>query len=257
MNSKKKIKLNKAEKAAGRQSPKRVSRKTIRRRRAVKRTLGLILVLAVVVAAVVASMKLLFVVRSTQVTGSNIFTEKEILDFLAIPQEENIFTINSDRLSSSLVEEFTYIESVQVNKRLPDRIEIQITDCTESFYTTADNSCTVYSQGFKQLRNSTQPPVGAVWLDIEMDNADKLDTVKKLLTLFEKYSFDLVTGISVSDDGMIFVTYDNRFDIDFGTMLDIDYKIKMCKKVLDEKIPTGEKGTIDATEGGEVVYKRQ
>ena len=25
----------------------------------------------------------------------------------------------------------------------------------------------------------------------------------------------------------------------------------------DEKIPAGEKGVIDATEGGEVVYKRQ
>ena len=257
MTKRKKIKLNKAEKAAGMQSPNRVSRKTIRRRRAIKRTLGLVLVLAVVAAAVIASMKLLFVVRSTQVSGSDIFTEKEILDFLSIPEEENIFLVNSDNISTSLVEEFTYIESVQVTKRLPDRIEIHLTDCIESFYTVTDNSCTVYSQGFKQLRNGAEPPQGAVWLDIQMDSEDKLETVKKLLTLFEKYQFSSITKISVSDDGMIDVTYDDRFDIDFGTMLDIDYKIKMCKKVLDEKIPTGEKGTIDATEGGEIVYKRQ
>ena len=90
-----------------------------------------------------------------------------------------------------------------------------------------------------------------------MDNEEKLSLVKDMLALFSKYEQNDITKISVSDDSMIKAVYDNRIEIDFGTVLDIDYKIKMCKKILDEKIPAGEKGIIDATEGGEVVYKRQ
>ena len=78
-----------------------------------------------------------------------------------------------------------------------------------------------------------------------------------MLELFGKYALDSITAVSVTDDGMIGASYDDRIEIDFGTALDIEYKIKMCKKVLDEKIPAGESGTIDATEGGEIVYKRQ
>ena len=81
--------------------------------------------------------------------------------------------------------------------------------------------------------------------------------IKNILELFRKYALDNITAVSVSDEGMVGAIYDDRIEIDFGTVLDIDYKIKMCKKILDEKIPEGEKGAIDATEGGEVVYKRQ
>ena len=256
MINKRKVKQNKAEQATVTQSPKRVSRKTLRRRRTIKRIVGAVMVVAVASASVFAAMKLLFVVRTVEVTGSEFFTSKEILDFVAIPEEENIFKVKSDILADNLIEEFTYLDDAQVIKRLPDRIEIRLTDSVEEYYSQTDNKYTVYSQSFKQLRNSAEPPVDAVWLDIEMDNETKLSTAKQLIDLFSKYEFGDVTRISVSDESTIAISFEDRIDIDFGTMLDIDYKIKMCKKILDEKIPSGEKGQIDATEGGEIVYKR-
>lgn len=257
MINKKKVKLNKAEQAAAAQPPKRVSRKTIRRKRMIKRLISMALAVIVAAAAIVAAMKLLFVVRTVEVKGSEIFTSREIIEYIAIPEEENIFRIKSEEIENSLIEEFTYIDSVKVIKRLPDRVEINVEDSKESFYTTDGEKYTVYSQSYKMLRNAQEPPADAVWLDIEIDNADKLATVNKMLELFPKYELDSITCISVTDESTIKVCYDNRIDIDFGTILDIDYKIKMCKKVLAEKIPEGEQGTIDATEGGEIVYKRQ
>ena len=257
MIKKQKKQLNKAEKAAAAQSPKRVSRKTIMRRRMIKRILSMLLVVLAIGGTIFASMKLLFVVRTVEVEGSGIFTDKEICDFMAIPKEENMFRVKSHIIENALVEEFTYLESARIIKRLPDRIEVHLTDCVETYYTASENDYSIYSQGFKKLRNSGEPAVGAVWLDFDIADEDKLSTAKTLIQLFSKYELVGVTKITVSDDNMISVVYDDRFEIDFGTMLDIDYKIKMCKKVLDEKIPSGEKGTIDATEGGEIVYKRQ
>ena len=257
MINKKNVKINKAEQAAATQPPKRVSRKTMRRKRMIKRILSTFFAVAVAAGAIFAAMKLLFVVRTVEVKGSGIFTAKEIMDFVAIPQEENIFKVKAEELEIKLVEEFTYIDSAQIVKRLPDRVEISLEDSIESYFTEKENVYTVYSQSFKKLRTSSEPPANAVWLGIEMENEEKLTTVKKMLELFDKYNLENITKISVADEMTISAVYDERIEISFGTVLDIDYKIKMCKKVLDEKIPAGEKGFIDATEGGEVVYKRQ
>ena len=83
------------------------------------------------------------------------------------------------------------------------------------------------------------------------------EKAQEIIALFKKYEMNDVTKISVSGESTVSAVYADRFEIKFGTMLDIEYKIKMCDKVLEEKISLDEKGTIDATQGGEIVYKRQ
>ena len=146
---------------------------------------------------------------------------------------------------------------MQVIKRLPDRLEIKLTDSTESYYTVEENEYKVYSQSFKYLRNGTEPPDNAVWLDADITAEADMATVKEIIAVFDKYGMNGVTKISLQGENAVSAVYADRFDINFGTMLDIEYKVKMCKKVLDEKISLEEKGTIDATKGGEIVYKRQ
>lgn len=257
MTKKNQMKQNRQKKAAVSQPPKRVSRRDLRRRRIIKRILGLVALFAVIGVGFYFAMKMLFVVRTIEVTGSELFVPKEITDFIAIPEEENIFKVNSEEISAKLTEEFTYLESAQVVKRLPDRLEIKLTDSTESYYTVDENEYRVYSQSFKYLRNGTEPPDSAVWLDADITAEADMEKVKQLIAIFEKYDMDVITKVSVQGENVVSAVYADRFDIDFGTMLDIEYKVKMCKKVLDEKISLEEKGTIDATKGGEIVYKRQ
>ena len=127
----------------------------------------------------------------------------------------------------------------------------------ESYYVVDGDEYKIYSQGFKFLRNSAEPSEEAIWIDADITDSEKMDAVKQLIDLFDKYGMEQITKLSVSQDDIISAVYAHRFEIDFGTMLDMDYKIKMCKKVLEEKISLEEKGTIDATQGGEIVYKRQ
>ena len=65
------------------------------------------------------------------------------------------------------------------------------------------------------------------------------------------------TKFSVRDENSLSAEYDNRITMELGTVLDIEYKIKMCNKIISEKIPAGEHGTINATNSGEAVYTRQ
>ncbi len=257
MADKRQMKQNRQNQAAGTQSPKRVSRKDLKRRRLIKRIFSLVALLAVIAVGFYFAMKLLFVVRTIEVTGSDIFTDKEITEFIAIPEEENIFKIDADELSAKLTEEFTYLESAQVIKRLPDRLEIKLADSIESYYIVNQDEYKVYSQSFKYLRNAAEPPLGAIWLDVDMADEEAMKKATELIELFKKYEMSEITKITVSGESSIGAVYADRFEINFGTMLDIEYKVKMCGKVLEEKISLEEKGTIDATQGGEIVYKRQ
>ena len=111
MTENKQMKQNKTKKAAGTKPPKRVSRKDLRRKRTIKRVLSLIALFAVIGVAFYFAMKMLFVVKSIEVSGSGLFTSAEITEFMAIPEEENIFKIDSDKLAESLTDEFKYLES--------------------------------------------------------------------------------------------------------------------------------------------------
>ena len=253
---KKQMKQNKNNKAAEAQSPKRVSRKDLRRKRTIKRVISLVALFAVIGVAFYFAMKMLFVVKSIEVSGSGLFTKKEIVDFIDIPEGENIFKIDSDKLAERITTEFTYLESAQVIKRMPDRIEIKLTDSVESYYTVEDE-CKIYSQGFKFLRNGIEPPADAVWLDLDMENPQTMEIAIQLIGYFEKHEMSQITKITITEEGTIGAVYADRFDISFGTMLDVEYKIKMCKKVLEEKISRDESGVLDATQAGEIVYKRQ
>ena len=133
MKDNKNRKVNTAKKAAATQSPKRVSRKTLRRKRMIKRIIGVVFGTLVIGASLYASSKLLFVVKTVNISGSQIFTSKEISDFMAIPVEESMFKVDVDKLETDLLNEFKYLEDVKITKRFPDIIEVTITDSVESY----------------------------------------------------------------------------------------------------------------------------
>lgn len=256
-NEQKKIKKNNAKPAAAKQSPKRVSRKAIRRRRLIRRIAGLVFGVIVIGVSFYVSAKLLFVVKTVNVTGSEIFTSKEITDFMAIPMEESMFKVDTDKLETDLLAEFKYLEEASIEKRFPDIIEVTLTDSEESYYTVDDNVYRIYSQNFRYLRNGTEPPLDTVWLELDMENSEKMEQAKNLIEQLSKNGMENITKISVRDENSLSAEYDNRITMEFGTVLDIEYKIKMCNKIISEKIPAGEHGTINATNSGEAVYTRQ
>jgi len=176
---------------------------------------------------------------------------------MAIPAEESMFKVDADKLAADLMDEFTYLEDAQVIKRFPDIIEVTLTDSVESYYTFENDKYRVYSQNFKYLRNAAEPPIEAIWLEVDMENTEMLDKAKNLISLVEKNGLENITKITVHDENSLSAEYDGRIKILFGTELDIEYKIKMCKKIISEKIPQGEHGTINATNSGEAVYTRQ
>ena len=87
-----------------------------------------ILIMAAVVAAVVLSMVLFFRVRSVEVTGSAYYTADEIRAACGVAQGDNLLTLSRARIAGNIMAELPYVSTVQVTRRLPDTLELTVTE---------------------------------------------------------------------------------------------------------------------------------
>ena len=241
------------------EEPVRKSRKAIRKRRNRYRILtGTLLVILVAIIGFI-SLKVLFVVHRLEVRGTERYSDEEILAFCSIPLDENIFDIDVDTLSRALPEEFTYIDSAVVKRKLPDKIQINIVDCVPTYYSVNDGeepTFNIYSQNFKYLTMRSSQPETLMRIDTDLDNEQAFSTTKQLIEILHKKDYGKVTEIKADDSSLSFV-YDDRVRVELGNMLDIEYKLKMAFHVLENELSSNERGVIDATKAGQAVFNME
>ncbi len=244
-----------------RQKPERKGRRAVRRQKNRTRLITFALVLALLVICIFISLKVLFIVQKVEVVGSTHYSAEEVAGFCAIPMEENIFRVDIDTIGKTLPENFTYIESAKAQRKLPNKILITIVDAVPTYYVAQGSEegtntlYTIYSRMFKPLTTQSAMPDGLVCVDVNMDDEECTQTFHQLIKIIDDNGYANVTKIGVQSISEMYIEYDNRIIVNLGTMLDMEYKLKMAYHVLQDEISVEEHGTIDATASGQVVYK--
>ncbi len=230
-------------------------------RRAKTRIKVLTAILLVILFGIIGfiSLKVLFVVRRFEVKGTERYTDEEILAFCSIPLDMNIFDVDVDVYAESLPENFTYIDSAKVKRKLPDKIQINIVDCVPTYFSVNDTeevTYNIYSQNFKYLTIRASRPETLMCIGTDMEDEQSFNTTKELIKILRAKGYENVTEIKVDEDGIFFI-YDDRVKVLLGNMLDIEYKLKMTFHVLEKEISPNERGTVDATKTGQAVYNME
>ncbi|MBR5521351.1 MAG: FtsQ-type POTRA domain-containing protein [Oscillospiraceae bacterium] len=244
-----------------REEMQRKSRKTIRRQRNRYRLVTFFLVTILLAICLFISLKVLFIVHSVESVGSERYDREEIVAFCAIPMEENIFSIDTEALETALYENFTYVENAKVQRKLPDKILITVTDSIPTYY--SENldgllsTYTIYSQNFKKLTVQAAAPNGLMGLDCDLSDESIHRIINQMIDILDKNGYAGVTGLQVKSSSDINVIYDGRITVKAGTMLYIEYKMKMAFHVINSELSATDKGVIDCTQAGSAVFKPQ
>ena len=237
----------------------RKSRKTVRKQRNRHLLATAVLVVILLAILVFISLKVLFIVRHVEMQGSERYTQAEIINYCAVPLEENIFKIDTATLEQNLPLEFTYVESARVQRKLPDKILVTITDSIPTYYGINYEgqleTYTIYSQGFKQLTTQAAAPAGLMGIDADLSDAVSKETLDSIIEKLSQSGYTGVTMIKVNSTGDISLIYDNRVQINLGTVLDIDYKLKMSFYVINNELTETDRGVIDSTQAGSCVFQ--
>ncbi len=137
-NTKKKKKLTPKQQEIAKQKRKRVFR-------TVKWTSLVVIIAGGIIAFMLSSF---FNIKSVTVTGNEKITSEEIISLSNITLEENTFKISNSKVEEA-VKTNAYIESVKLKRKLPDEIEIQVSERKPAYMLTLGNAYVyVSTQGY-------------------------------------------------------------------------------------------------------------
>ena len=97
------------------------------------------LTMAAVVLAVVCCMTLFFQVREIHVTGNHLYTADQIADACGISRGDNLVTIKKANAASLIMSSLPFVETVHIERNLPDTVEITVTESEVTFAIRAQN----------------------------------------------------------------------------------------------------------------------
>ena len=204
-----------------------------RQRKIRKRRLKLMLLLFVVAAlctGVVLSLTVLFPIKDITATGSKIYTEK------------------------ALKSKLPYVESVTLERTVPDKITIKVKDAVEfacyevdGKYYKVSSSGWVLSQeteASESLLNIKADKVKCkVGSEITFENEETVKLIKSITDGLEQNNIS-VQKIDITNSVKIILYVDNRFEVNLGTTNFITEKINHLGGTITE-IPPEKSGKID------------
>lgn len=222
--------------------------KRVRRR---NRWLPLYIVIVLVLTAgvgVALSTTVFFNVETIIVTGeAQQYSVTDIVKSADVCTGDNLLKLDTDKVADRIYndESLIYIERVDVKKKFPDELVINVEKCRESYNIVYDNGILLTSATGKIISNSMEAaeglPIFYGYLPAELSMGKKLvsqdEQKDKIFYLFTKImSRELsspITSVDMTDKYDIRVCFDDRIIFDLGNWNELEYKITLAETVID------------------------
>lgn len=236
-----------------------------RRRRGRFSFLYKVLSVLLICGAILGAMTFLFRINTIEISGVSRYTKEEVLEASGIKQGDNLYIINKYDVADDIFARLPYVQTVQINRRLPDTMTIDVQECTVAGAVTQEGGVWLVSSHGKILENiapadaAAYPVIDGITLlspavgtAIALGEENRM-TEEKLLDLLakleEKGMLAEMKGIHMGDGAFITMDYADRFTVKFAWDADFDYKLQNLQVVIS-KLEVNETGVIDLTRDG-------
>lgn len=227
-------------------------------------------ILAVLVILIVLSLTVIFKIDKITVTGNTKYSNDEILSVLPIEKEKNLFLTDTKAAEEKLQESLPYIFDVQVKKKFPTTITVQVTE-TPQLYSikNQDRSYTLLDENLKVLEtNTAKLPKGAIKIEklsvisanpgqkLEIEKEQQIKDITNITAAISKLKLDKITAVSSYDISSNTMTYENRIVIRFGTTENLEDKIYASLTAIEKLNETnpGAKGDLTVLDDKQVYF---
>ena len=220
-------------------------------------------VLSVIVAAsaVILATTIFFKTGDIIVTGTLKLDHAAVIEASGLKTGGNLFLTKTDKAVENIKELFPYAQSVSIKRRLPDTLVIEIDEAAPVAHIEHEGKVWLLSHTGKLLEAVDyaaaqgfavngcvldSPEEGeSIGTAINADSSAR-SLVKLMEALWSEDALGLVNGIDVSKSYEIVFRYDGRFDVNIGTLDDLEYKIDYFLGIV-ESLSGSDRGTIDVS----------
>ena len=242
------------EKTKPQKPPKEPKQKKTKDARYSKRRKGLFFALlaTLLIAVSVVGACTVFFLETVTVTGNERYSEQQILDVASVEMGANMILSPSEQFAQRIYDGLPYIHEVQVHKRFPTTIRLEITECQPAAVITGAASAWLVDANGKLL----EPKQGKQAATTD-ENQSKL---KGLVALTQALSdcglMEGVTSIDVSSGTEIQVVYQGRLTIKLLNNANFEKKMQPLRTVIAVAGDDG-KGIINMKGTDKVIWTKQ
>lgn len=235
-----------------------------------RRLVFYILLFSVIFLAFLAvSFFVFFRVREIDVTGNNMYTDEQILEFVSFHTGDNLFSFDASKAEANLRKNLPYLGSVSITRKLPSAVSIEVSERTEDLAYHLGDEIYLVSGDLQVLgrygANEVIPDVtvlyaGAVGKCIVGETLTFLDrrTEDNLKELYACLAANgllkKVRSIDITSRFDITLNYEDRFTVYLASADNMDIKIKFLSAIL-ERFGTGESGYINLADHREAAVR--
>lgn len=180
------------------------------------------------------------------ITGSTYYSRDNILMASTLREGDNLFRTDIKGIEERLNSMMVYADDVKVRRKLPSKIEITVTEAVPKYNLEQDGKYYVVSESGKILETNLSAPQDGLLIvkgfDIkdtkpnavlESNDSLKANILSEITAKLESMDFEKIDTIDIYDRTDIKLYYDNRIEISIGSSLDIPYKLRYTRAVLD------------------------
>lgn len=236
--------------------------------RRVRRVVSVMLLLILFsLCALALTYKLIYVIDDVTVTGTSRYSASEILEASGVSVGDNLYSFKASAAEARVTFRHPYVRQLQVRRSAPSSVLFEVTEDQAVFYAEIYGEVYELSDALRVLSRTTVEAAAENGLiRLRLPAVDSAVSGRVLSFAEEKYgiqirkvleqleSTDLMTRITSVDcrnPGMLQIVCDGQFLLDFGTLEDMEVKLKIAQAVLaDELFSTGVKASVDLTSTG-------
>ena len=258
--------------AAAAELDERRRQRIAQRRSGLYKTLYFIsMAVAVLCLAFVLAVTILFHIDTITVNlGENVpYTQDEILSWCGIKPGENLLTIKTGESEKRITSNLPYIEKCTVRRVLPSTVEIDTEAATVMGVALTDGGQRVVlstSGRALEVMHGTAPE-GAPLINglkllraelgsvVDTSRPDQLENAATVIDRLRKYNIN-ADSVAFSGPNEMTVMYDGRITLKLGDMDDLNQKLELAAKLLnDGDISESEAGILDLSIPGKGVFR--
>lgn len=230
--------------------------------------------LVFVILSVSLSLTVFFNVETVEVEDSLIYTADEVIAASGVTMGENVFLISSEKIESNIVTALPYIKSVDVQKRLDNKIVITVHETYDYMVVASNSGFAVLSPEKKVLRflEGSYPKnlVHVFGLKVSnvhvgekavFDSTTSEKALDELIPMLIKTGFSQTGEINVFDLSSIKIQYDDRILINIGTQSELEYKLTFAMQAINTSIEEDAVGTLNLSQltskNREIQFRRE
>lgn len=220
--------------------------------------------IAIIVFAVLAK-TVLFDLGTITVEGNTRYTAEEIIANSGLVKGTSLLDIDTDKAEEIIVGALAYIDSAEVNKSYPTKIEITVKEAERWYVMKDGNRPYIISRLGKIIEetpdaalpvvvgyDALMPEVGRM-LSSEEDGKNDLPAL--ILTAAENAELVGITTIDITDRFEIKVIVEDRVTLELGLSESLENKLHIARELIEKEISDTERVTVNIT-NPEKVYVR-